>query len=102
MKALIIGDRKTAIAFKMLGFETAIVSSSKEMLDHVKKTVEERTDIGLILLTNNFVREILDDINRIRQKHPLPVMVIIPSCEKEVDMKYDYRSLVKEALGIKI
>ncbi len=100
MKIVVIGDEDTVLAFSVLGVTPVPVNSSSEMLKQFEKYMTER-DIGLIILTENYAKDIEDTINSYRLKKPYPAVIRIPSRKERERVVLDYSRILKKVIGFR-
>ncbi len=98
MKIVAIGGHVFVAGFQLAGVEGVDVSSSKEALAKIKVFME-KPDVGLIIVSDVFWKEIGDEISDLRLKKPVPLIYSIPSPGSKQE-KIEYRELVKRMLKI--
>ena len=98
MKIVAIGGRPFVSAFQLAGVEGFEVSVPEEALAKLKSLMAT-PDIGLIILSNDFEKEIRNEMSDIRLKQPIPIIYTIPSPGSKQE-KVQYRELVKQMLKI--
>ncbi len=101
MKVVVIGDKETVTAYTLLGAIGIVVKNSEEMYQKLLE-VAKREDIGLILLSESFSKKIRDEINDYRLKHPIPLILEIPSRLTKEKTYFDYKEVVMKSMGIKV
>lgn len=98
-KVVIIGDKYTVYALRLLGFTGYVIDKGSEVLKLVKELSEDE-NVGMILVTSNLVSEIRDEFNRLRMKMTKPLLMEIPTLKEVKYEKIDYLAILRAALGI--
>ena len=102
MKMYLISDNiDTLTGMCLAGVEGAVVHDREE-LKAILNQVMNRTDIGIVLLTEKFGRDFPDLINDIKLTYQLPLVIEIPD-RHGTGRKPDFiTSYVNEAIGLKL
>lgn len=102
MKMYLISDNiDTLTGMRLAGVEGAVVHEREE-LKEVLDQVMNRTEIGIVLLTEKFGRDYPDLINNIKLTYKLPLVIEIPD-RHGTGRKPDFiTSYVNEAIGLKL
>ncbi|MCX4267978.1 MAG: V-type ATP synthase subunit F [Lachnospiraceae bacterium] len=102
MKMYLISDNiDTLTGMRLAGVEGAVVHDREE-LKAILNQVMNRTDIGIVLLTEKFGRDFPDLINDIKLTYQLPLVIEIPD-RHGTGRKPDFiTSYVNEAIGLKL
>jgi len=96
MKIGVVGDKDTAIGFRLAGLVDVYEVNNKEEAAKAIKELDERDDIGLIITTERIGEEIRDVINSLDK-----VVVEIPDKNGPIVREYDpIRTLVRKAVGV--
>ncbi|WP_048055509.1 V-type ATP synthase subunit F [Methanotorris igneus] len=96
MKIGVVGDRDTAIGFRLAGLVDVYEVNNKEEAAKAIKELAEREDIGLIITTERIGEEIRDVINSVEK-----VVVEIPDKNGPIVREHDpIRTLVRKAVGV--
>ncbi|MEE9585269.1 MAG: V-type ATP synthase subunit F [Nitrososphaerales archaeon] len=98
MKIVAIGGRPFVAGLQLAGVEGMEVSSSKEAFSKIKILMEEK-DVGLVIVSDDFEKEIRDDLADLRLKHPVPLVYAVPA-PGSAQEKIEYRELIKRMLKI--
>lgn len=98
MKIVAVGSRAFISGFQLAGVEGVEVSSPHEALGKIKSLMARR-DVGLIIVSNNFWKDISDEISDIRIKQPVPLIYNVPAPGSKQE-KVEYRELIKRMLKI--
>ena len=78
-KIAIIGNRDAILGFKALGLETHDIKSEEDGLK-VLKTIREKTDYGIIFITENWMPKLEKELEKF-QGQALPAIIAVPSQE---------------------
>ncbi len=98
MKIVAIGGRPFVSGFQLAGVEGVSVSTPKEALQNIKKLMDD-SDIGLIIISDDFEKDIKNEITEIRLKKAIPIIYVVPAPGNKQE-KVQYRELVKQMLKI--
>jgi V/A-type H+-transporting ATPase subunit F len=98
MKIVAIGGRAFVAGFQLAGVEGVEVFSPKEALSRIK-SIMVTPDVGLIVVSDDFWRDISDDVSDIRIKQPVPLIYNVPAPGSKQE-KVEYRELIKRMLKI--
>ena len=98
MKVVAVGSRVFVTSFQLAGVQGIKVNSPAEALSEINK-IGGANDVGLILLSDDIGKEIRYHLTDIRAKKPIPLIFELPSPGSKKE-KVDYRSLLKQILGI--
>ena len=82
----------------MAGIEGINVQTPKEALSRINQ-IHSRNEVGLILLSDDMVKQIRLELARIRSVKPIPLIFELPSPGSTKE-KVDYRALLKQILGV--
>ena len=86
---------------KLAGVDGAVVHEKEELKQELHKVLADR-DIGIVLLTEKFGRDVPDLVNEVRLNHRQPLFVEIPD-RHGTGRKPDFiTSYVNEAIGLKL
>ena len=79
MKVYCISDSiETAVGLKLTGVETKVLNEKEKILEQIK-VIENREDIGILVLTNNIYETVKIEVEDIRSNKKLPLIVTIPN-----------------------
>ncbi|OHE51621.1 MAG: vacuolar H+transporting two-sector ATPase F subunit [Thaumarchaeota archaeon RBG_16_49_8] len=98
MKVFAIGGRAFVSGFRLAGVDGIEVSSPKEALSKIKSTMT-KPDVGLIIVSDDFWKEISDAVADLRVKQPIPLVYNAPAPGSKQE-KVEYRELIKRMLKI--
>ena len=101
MKAWCIADEDTVRGMRLAGIEGCTVTTPQQA-GAALNTVILRPEYCLIILTERVAASIPDQVEQVRFHRERPLIVTIPGPEGSPSGHRDLRSLVKEAIGIKI
>lgn len=98
MKIVAIGGRPFVSGLQLAGVDGIDVSTSREALIKIKQLMDN-SDIGLIIISDDFEKEIKNEITEIRLKQAVPIIYAVPAPGHKQE-KVQYRELVKQMLRI--
>ena len=79
MKVYCISDSiETAVGLKLTGVETKVLNEKEKILEQIK-VIENREDIGILVLTNNIYETVKIEVEDIRSNKKLPLILTIPN-----------------------
>ena len=98
MQIIAIGNRSFVNCFQLAGVLSQEVYTANEAWKIIKNTVTN-PQIGLILLSDNFIEQLKDQLTNLRSKQPIPLIYGVPSPgSKPINMSY--RDMLKQILGV--
>ena len=100
MKIAVLGDRDTALGFKLAGAHEVYAFDNTpiemEMLKNKLKELVERDDVGIILITEGFARRIeLPEVT-------LPIILQIPDKSGSRLGEKTIKEIVRRAIGVEL
>lgn len=98
MKVVAIGGRAFVSGFRLAGVDGIEVSSPKEALSKIKSTMT-KADVGMIIVSDDFWKDISDTVSDLRVKQPVPLVYNAPAPGSKQE-KVEYRELIKRMLKI--
>ncbi|MGC2426425.1 MAG: V-type ATP synthase subunit F [Nitrososphaeraceae archaeon] len=98
MRVVAIGSRVFVTSFQLAGVQGIKVDSPTQALSEINK-IGGTSDVGLILLSDDIGKQIRYNLTEIRAKKPIPLIFELPSPGSTKE-KVDYRSLLKQILGV--
>lgn len=102
MKMFLISDNiDTRTGMRLAGVDGVVVHEKQEVKDALDKCLEDR-DIGIILITEKLGKLVADEIDDIKLKYPLPLVVEIPDRHGTGRTPDSITRYVREAIGLKI
>ena len=87
--------------FRLAGIDGQVVTTAQEAAALVKQAAE-RSDCGIIILTETVAAGIRPQIEAIRLERDRPVIVEIPGPEGPLAGRKSLRQLVQEAVGLRV
>ena len=102
MKMYLISDNvDTYTGMRLAGVEGVVVHERNELKESLEYAVSNK-EIGIILLTEKFGRELPEIIDEVRLHHKTPLIIEIPD-RHGTGRKPDFiTSYVNEAIGLKL
>ena len=100
MRGFVIGDVEMITGFRLVGVEGAEVTSADEAHQALNNAIN-RTDVAVIIVSEEFSIQLRDEIDKIRTTRVTPLIVEVPSprgATGEVKMS----DLVSKTLGIRL
>lgn len=101
MRYFVIGDQDTVLGFSLAGVEGVSVSSAQE-IESAFNNVIEKSDIGIVVITERCAKKIRQQIDNYLFTNEFPLIVEIPDREGPDLERRDFRQMVNSAIGIKI
>jgi V/A-type H+/Na+-transporting ATPase subunit F len=98
LRVVAIGSRVFVTSFQLAGVQGIKVDSPIHALSEINK-IGGTSDVGLILLSDDIGRQIRNNLTEIRANKPIPLIFELPSPGSTKE-KVDYRSLLKQILGV--
>ena len=77
MHLVVIGDRKTCLAFALAGIETREVSGPKDAAEAFSRAAAN-PETGMVLITRPLAESIRELVDRVIYRRHLPLVVEIP------------------------
>lgn len=101
MKIIGFCDKDTAIGLRIAGIHDVYIPQDNEI--SLWNQIEEKEDVGVILITETIAEKIGKRLEEYRLRHILPVIVEIPDKKGRRKEHIDYVSyLIKKAVGVEI
>ena len=101
MKYFIIGDDDAVLGFELVGVSGARASTPAEAEEAFNKALGSR-DTGIIVITEEVADMIRPLVDRYLFSETFPLIVEIPGSRGLGKERKDIRTLVNEAIGIKL
>jgi V/A-type H+-transporting ATPase subunit F len=98
LRVVVIGSRVFVTSFQLAGVQGIKVDSPTQALSEINK-IGGTSDVGLILLSDDIGKQIRYNLTEIRARKPIPLIFELPSPGSTKE-KVDYRSLLKQILGV--
>ncbi len=101
MRSFLISDKKdTLLGLKLSGID-GVLACTKEEIEKEFEIVINKSDIGIIILTESILEQIKDKVLEFKLSSDLPLITTIPGIDGLKDKNFIMR-YVKESIGIKI
>ena len=101
MKIMAICDNDTATGLRLAGIQNCFVSKDNSLLLFDELT--QRSDIGILFITEKIAEQIGKQLKDFRLRYDLPIIVEIPDKKGHPEGHVDFIShLIKRAVGIDI
>lgn len=101
MTYFVIGDEDTVLGFELVGIPGARASSPEEAHAAFEKALS-LSSTGIIVITNTVADMIRSLVDRYLFTAAFPLIVEIPGTDSTGKEQRDLRSLVNQAIGIKL
>ncbi|MBI9103661.1 MAG: V-type ATP synthase subunit F [Spirochaetales bacterium] len=101
MNYFIIGDEDAVLGFELVGIPGIAVSSASEAEEAFGQALSNR-DTGIIIITEEAADGIRALVDRYMFTETFPLIVEIPGSMSEERSGKDLRTMVNEAIGIKL
>ncbi len=101
MKYFIIGDEDTVLGFELAGVSGIAVETSDDTDKAFTSALQDREN-GIIIITENAASMIRERVDSLLFTAAFPLIVEIPGSEGQNKDRKDLRTLVNEAIGIKL
>ena len=85
-------------SFQLAGVKGVKIESPAEALAEINR-MDDRSDVGLVLLSDDIGKEIRTQLTNLRAKRPIPLIFELPAPGSKKE-KVDYRALLKQILGV--
>lgn len=96
-KVVVIADRVTCTAFRLVGAETISVETPEETLRAIDRC-RMRDDVGLVLVAQHVAEPVREEVERMAERTRVPVITFIPTRQMPGE-PVDMRKLLMRALG---
>ena len=101
MKFFCIADEDTVRGFRLAGIAGEVVTTPGEAVAAIEKAAAE-TDNGIIILTENVVRDISSFLDNFRLQRSSPLLVEIPGPAGPLPGRKTLRQMAQGAIGISV
>lgn len=102
MKMYLISDNiDTLTGMRLAGVEGVVVHERNELREALDNALSDK-DIGILLLTEKFVREFPEIIDHVKLNRKIPLIVEIPDRHGTGRKANFITSYVNEAIGLKL
>lgn len=93
-----MGSRVFVTSFQLAGVEGIKANSAEEALNEISR-IGNSADVGLILVSDDYGKQIRFQLTELRSKRPIPLIFELPSPGSTKE-NVDYRALLKQILGV--
>lgn len=101
MKIVAMGDDDTVTGMQLAGIKDTRVVENVEQVAQALREFSQREDVGVILITERLAAQVQDQITRIQEEKPYPIIVEIPDKEGKLETGTGVlRELVRRAVGV--
>lgn len=101
MNYFIIGDEDTVLGFELAGVSGTAVDSAAETETAFNSALEDGSN-GILIITHEAADLIREKVDRYLFSAAFPLIVEIPGSRGSEKERKDLRTLVNEAIGIKL
>lgn len=96
-----MADEDTVRGMKLAGVDGQAVSSREEALAAFE-SASEKSDVGILVLTDVVAAELEEEIKRFRVERAHPLVAVIPGPDGPMPGRKSLRKFVQEAVGIRV
>jgi len=97
MRVAILGQKKSALAFKALGIETFGISSKEDLAKAKEKIFKD--NLAILFITEDIAKNYHQEIEEFYQK-TLPAVLLVPGVSGKSEMgKQGLKRILERALG---
>ena len=101
MKFYCIADEDTVRGFRLAGISSQVAATEEEAQAAIL-SVLNRTDCGIVIITEKVADLIRLQVDMVRQERDRPLIVEIPGPEGPLAGHRSLRELVQEAVGVNV
>jgi len=101
MKYFVIGDSDTVLGFRFAGIEGRVVTSTAEAHAALKETAA-RTDIGIIIITEDVAGRIREEVTAVKLKVSRPLLIEVPGPSGPSEKRRTLLNIITEAVGVRV
>lgn len=102
MKAYLISDSvDTQVGMRLAGIQGVIVHGREEVLKELDN-IKTNKEIGIILITEELASLVREEIDKLKLKMNIPLIVEIPDRHGTTRQKDSITRYIKESIGLKI
>jgi V/A-type H+-transporting ATPase subunit F len=98
LRVVAVGSRVFVTSFQLAGVEGIKANSAEDVLNEIGR-ISNSDDVGLILVSDDFGKQIRYQLTELRSKKPIPLVFELPSPGSTKET-VDYRALLKQILGV--
>lgn len=99
MKVIVVGDEKTVTALRLLGIEGYVVKSPSDAMKLIDSYLNDPDTAG-IFITSSIMDNIREQVNKIKERRRMPLLMEFPSLEGTEYRPIDYLKTLRTALGM--
>ncbi len=99
MRIFFVGSTLLADGYRMAGVEPVQVATPSDMLSSIQPLLK-REDAGIILLDYDFSSKIKDDLDKLRSKRTMPILVEVPG--RHLSAEVDLKSTISKIMGVQM
>lgn len=99
-RVVVIGDKETVTAFRIVGVRGVEVSSPKEMLKALREVISNSGDVGVVLLSEDFIGPVKDEVERIQLALGGRMVISRLPGRTQASSRLNVQDLLKKALGV--
>lgn len=97
MKVIALGSRAFTSGFMLSGLIGVEARDSTEALQKINNLLLREKDLGLLIVSDDISRGIVDELTEIRANNPVPLIYVVPAPGSKSE-KVEYRELIKRVL----
>lgn len=101
MKYYLIGDEDSVLGFSLVGVEGKVVEGPQDTEDAIR-TVIQRKDIGIILITEKYAKAVRPLIREITEKNTFPLIMELADRNGPDPDRPSIDDIIKNSIGINI
>jgi V/A-type H+/Na+-transporting ATPase subunit F len=98
LRVVAIGSRGFVAGFELAGMDGIRVENSEQALAQIMNNLG-KSDVALILVSDDVSGPIHDKLTEIRTERPMPLIYEIPAPGSKKE-KVEYRAMLKSILGV--
>lgn len=102
MQYYVLGDEDTVLGFRLVGVEGRIVKNQTEAEYAFYQLINDERRIGILIITERIAELIRLQVDRFLFREKFPLIIEIPDRLGPLVDKPDLRTLVNQAIGIKL
>lgn len=101
MNYFIIGDEDAVLGFELAGVSGITAETPEEADKALSDALSDRNN-GIIIITENIAGLIRERVDKLLFSASFPLIIEIPGSLEPAEPRKDLRTLVNEAIGIKL
>ena len=99
MKIFFIGNPLLSDGYNVSGVEAIPVDSPDELISSLVSLMK-RDDVGIVLLDHDYTSQVKDEIDSMKLKKKIPVLVEVPGKKTSADI--DLKATISKIMGVKV